>query len=115
LRTAPSISGLEQFRPTIGEFEKMFEMLITRWVDGEVALPAVESWPEFCARGDRGLSQCISCERLWPASSGFLFGGTDRVSHSAGFPPFVARHASGNLDDANCSYSKFLFSKIALL
>jgi broad specificity phosphatase PhoE len=35
-------------------------MLITKWVDGEVVLPAVESWPEFCARADRGLSQYMS-------------------------------------------------------
>src|SRR3984957_3618743 len=41
-------------------FEKMFEMLITKWVDGEIVLPAVESWPEFCVRVDRGLSQCMS-------------------------------------------------------
>jgi broad specificity phosphatase PhoE len=41
-------------------FERMFEMLITKWVDGEVVLPAVESWPEFCTRADRGLSQWMS-------------------------------------------------------
>jgi broad specificity phosphatase PhoE len=44
----------------LANFERMFEMLITKWVDGEVVLPAVESWPEFCVRADRGLSQCMS-------------------------------------------------------
>jgi broad specificity phosphatase PhoE len=44
----------------LANFEKMFEMLITKWVDGEVILPAVESWADFCARADRGLSQYMS-------------------------------------------------------
>lgn len=44
----------------LANFEKMFEMLITKWVDGEVVLPAVESWAEFCARADHGLSQWMS-------------------------------------------------------
>jgi broad specificity phosphatase PhoE len=44
----------------LANFEKMFEMLITKWVDGEVVLPEVESWPEFCDRADRGLSQYMS-------------------------------------------------------
>jgi broad specificity phosphatase PhoE len=44
----------------LANFEKMFEMLITKWVDGELVLPAVESWPEFCDRADRGLSQYMS-------------------------------------------------------
>ena len=41
-------------------FEKMFQLLITKWVEGEVMLPSVESWAEFCDRVDRGLSQCMS-------------------------------------------------------
>jgi broad specificity phosphatase PhoE len=44
----------------LANFERMFEMLITKWIDGEVVLPAVESWAEFCARADRGLSQYTS-------------------------------------------------------
>jgi len=44
----------------LANFERMFEMLITKWVGGEIVLPAVESWVEFCVRADRGLSRCIS-------------------------------------------------------
>ena len=44
----------------LANFERMFEMMITKWVDGGVVLAEVESWPEFCSRADRGLSQYMS-------------------------------------------------------
>lgn len=55
-RAFQSSSGSDR----LANFEKMFEMLITKWVDGELVLQGVESWAEFCDRADRGLSQYVS-------------------------------------------------------
>jgi broad specificity phosphatase PhoE len=91
-------------------FEKMFQMLITKWVEGEVVLPSVESWTEFCARVDRGLSQCMSTDGRGQQLAIFCSGGLLGVAMRR------ALHLSSQdtLRTAwmvrNCSYSEFLFS-----
>jgi broad specificity phosphatase PhoE len=92
-------------------FEKMFEMLITKWSAGEIVLPPVESWPEFCARVDLGLSQCMSAngrgQRLAVFSSAGLIGvAMRRAFHLS---PQDTLRATWTV--RNCSYSEFLFSK----
>jgi len=91
-------------------FEKMFEMLITKWVDGDLVLPEVESWPEFCTRADRGLSQ-------WMSTSGR--GKQLAIFGSAGLIGVAMRRALHlSPQDAlrttwmirNSSFSEFLFS-----
>ena len=82
----------------VENFEKVFEMLITKWVDGDVVLPAVESWAEFCARADRGLSQCISTSGRGQQLAVFCSGRTHRGGHAARFAPIISRHASNDLD-----------------
>jgi broad specificity phosphatase PhoE len=94
----------------LANFEKMFEMLITKWVEGEVVLPSVESWTEFCARVDRGLSQCVSTNGRGQQLAIFCSGGVLGVAMRR------ALHLSSQdtLRTAwmvrNCSYSEFLFS-----
>jgi broad specificity phosphatase PhoE len=41
-------------------FQKLFEVLIGRWVDGEICPPGVETWLEFCARVNSGLAKLLS-------------------------------------------------------
>jgi broad specificity phosphatase PhoE len=91
-------------------FQRLFEAVINKWVDGEISLPDVESWPEFCARVNRGLSGIAS--------------GSGRaeqvVIFSSGGPIGVAVQRALNLSDRdalrvmwmsrNSSYSEFLFS-----
>jgi broad specificity phosphatase PhoE len=94
----------------LANFEKMFEMVITKWVDGEIVLPTVESWPEFCARVDHGLSQCMSENGRGQQLAIFCSGG----------PIGVAMRRACHLSSQdtlraawmvrNCSYSEFLFS-----
>jgi broad specificity phosphatase PhoE len=95
----------EQKRRT---FQRMFEAVIGRWVDGEIALQGVESWPEFCARVNRGLSEI---------TSGSVSG--ERVAiFSSGGPIAAAMQRALNLSprdtlrvtwmSRNCSYSEFL-------
>jgi len=91
-------------------FEKMFQLVITKWVEGEIVLPFVESWTEFCTRVDRGLSQCVSANGRGQHLAVFCSGGLLGVAMRR------ALHLSSQdtLRTAwmvrNCSYSEFLFS-----
>ena len=41
-------------------FQRLFEAVIGRWVDGEIPLRDVEPWSDFCARVNLGLSNSTS-------------------------------------------------------
>jgi broad specificity phosphatase PhoE len=91
-------------------FQRMFEAVVTKWVDGEIPLRDVESWPEFCARVNRGLSKLTSSKTR----------GERVVIFSSGGPIGVAMQRALNLSprdtlrvtwmSRNCSYSEFLCS-----
>jgi broad specificity phosphatase PhoE len=95
----------------LANFEKMFEMLITKWVEEEVVLPAVESWAEFCARADRGLSQCMSANGRGQQLAVFCSGGLVGVAMQRAFHLSSQDTLRAIWMVRNCSYSEFLFSK----
>jgi broad specificity phosphatase PhoE len=91
-------------------FQRMFEVVIGKWVSGELAVDGVESWQDFCGRVDRGISALVS-------------GATppgDLVVFTSGGPIGVAMRRALNLSDAdtlqltwmsrNASFSEFLNS-----
>ncbi|MGH9712876.1 MAG: histidine phosphatase family protein [Candidatus Acidiferrales bacterium] len=91
-------------------FQKLFEAVINKWVNGEILVPGVESWTEFCARVNRGLSHFISGGGRGEQTAIFCSGG----------PIAVAMHRALNLSpqdtlrvawmSRNCSYSEFVYS-----
>jgi broad specificity phosphatase PhoE len=95
----------------LANFERMFEMIITKWVDGEIVLPMVESWPEFCARVDRGLSQCMSANGRGQRLAIFCSGGLVGVAMRRAFHLSSQDTLRAAWMVRNCSYSEFLFSK----
>jgi broad specificity phosphatase PhoE len=95
----------------LANFEKMFEMLITKWADGEIVLPMVESWPEFCARVDRGLSQYISTNGRGQQLAVFCSGGPIGVAMRRAFHLSSQDTLRAAWMLRNCSYSEFLFSR----
>jgi len=91
-------------------FQKLFELVIGKWVDGDVVVSDIEPWTEFCARVNRGISRVLS-----------EAGSNEHVAvFSSGGPIAIAMQRALNLSarDAlraswmsrNCSYSEFLFS-----
>src|SRR6476660_8601118 len=46
----------EQFKT----FQRIFEVVIGRWADGQLPLEGIEPWPDFSARVQRGLAQLSS-------------------------------------------------------
>src|SRR5262249_38449676 len=96
----------EQFKT----FQRLFEVVIGRWAEGQIPLDGIEPWPAFCSRVQRGLAQL--------SSNGSR--GQEIAIFSSGGPVGVAmQRALGLSTEAtlktawmvrNCAYSEFLFS-----
>jgi len=92
-------------------FQRLFETVISLWVDGVIVLSNVEPWPDFCARVNRGLADFLS--RAGKAETSVIF--------TSGGPVAVAVQRALHLSPQdtlqiawmprNCSYTEFLFSR----
>jgi broad specificity phosphatase PhoE len=91
-------------------FQRLFEAVISMWAHGEIAPKNVETWQEFCARVDRGLTAALANGRKGEVVGIFTSGGplsvvVQRALHlSAQDTLRIAWMAR------NCSFSEFLFS-----
>lgn len=91
-------------------FQRLFETVILLWVRGEINPPNVETWREFSARVNRGLSEFLAKSRKGETVALFTSGGPVSVAVQR------ALHLSApdTLQVAwmlrNCSFSEFLFS-----
>jgi len=91
-------------------FQKLFEAVINKWVGAAISVPGVESWDEFCARVNSGLSRFFSAAKHGEQSAIFCSGGPIAVA--------VRRALNLSAQDTlrvawmsrNCSYSEFLYS-----
>jgi broad specificity phosphatase PhoE len=91
-------------------FQRLFEWVITRWVGGELVVPGVESWGEFGARVNRGISHVISESAHGVTAAIFCSGGPIAIA--------VQRALNISPQDTlrimwmsrNASYTDFLFS-----
>jgi broad specificity phosphatase PhoE len=91
-------------------FQKLFEMVIGKWVNGELVIAGVESWQDFCARVGRGLT--MIADGATRAGSSVVF--------TSGGPIGVAMRRALNLSNPatlqltwmsrNASFSEFLSS-----
>ncbi|MGA2855385.1 MAG: histidine phosphatase family protein [Candidatus Sulfotelmatobacter sp.] len=91
-------------------FQQMFEAVIGMWVSSELVVDGVESWPDFCARVDRGIAAIVNSTT--PAG--------DSVVFTSGGPIGVAMRRALHLSHAdtlqltwmsrNASFSEFLSS-----
>ncbi|HEY6947061.1 MAG TPA: histidine phosphatase family protein [Candidatus Acidoferrum sp.] len=92
-------------------FQRLFEAVISIWVNGEISLPNVESWPHFCARVNHGLSAFLAKSRKGEILAIFTSGGPVSVALQRALhlsPQDTLRIA---WMPRNCSFSEFLFSK----
>jgi broad specificity phosphatase PhoE len=91
-------------------FQQMFEVVIGMWVSGELVVEDVESWQDFCARVDRGITTIVNSAA--PAG--------DSVVFTSGGPIGVAMRRALHLSHAdalqltwmsrNASFTEFLSS-----
>jgi broad specificity phosphatase PhoE len=91
-------------------FQKVFEAVIRKWVGGDISVPGVESWTEFCARVNSGLSRFLSGAKHGEQAAILCSGGPIAVA--------VERALNLSAQDTlrvawmsrNCSYSEFIYS-----
>jgi len=92
-------------------FQRVFEAVISLWVNGEISPPNVESWAEFCARVNRSLTNFLATSQKGETVAIFTSGGpiaiaVQRALHlSAGDTLQIAWMSR------NCAFSEFLFSR----
>jgi broad specificity phosphatase PhoE len=63
-------------------FQKLFEAVIGKWVAGEVTAHGIESWPDFCLRVERGLSQVV--RHTPPAAKAVIFTSAGAIGAAIG-------------------------------
>lgn len=92
-------------------FQRLFQAVISLWVNGETAPAGVESWENFCARVNRGLSALLGEAKKGELAVIFTSGGPVSVAVQRA----LHLSAQDTLQIAwmprNCSVSEFLFSR----
>jgi broad specificity phosphatase PhoE len=91
-------------------FQKLFDTVVTMWVNGELAVDGVESWEAFIARVNRGLSQFLSTAEKNETCAIFTSGGPVAVSVQRALRLSPKDTLQVAWMPRNCSYSEFLFS-----
>jgi len=91
-------------------FWRLFEAVVSMWVSGETKPPTAESWPEFCARVNRGLSAVLVKSRKGEIAAIFTSGGPISVAVQRALHLSAQDTLRVAWVSRNCSYSEFLFS-----
>ena len=91
-------------------FQKLFEVVIGRWVEGEICLQGVETWLEFCSRVNSGLVKFLSGgvhgERIAIVTSG----GPIAVAMQRALQLSAAKTLQLSWMSRNSSWSEFLYN-----
>jgi broad specificity phosphatase PhoE len=91
-------------------FQKLFESVVTMWVNGELSVNGVESWEAFIARVNRGLSQILSAAGRSETCAIFTSGGPVAVAVQRALRLSPQDTLQVAWMPRNCSYSEFLFA-----
>lgn len=96
----------ERFRT----FQRLFEAVIGRWAGGEIVVPGGESWSEFCARVNRGLSAFLSAGNSGERLAIFTSGGPVSLTVQKALDLSPRKTLEVSWMARNGSFSEFLFS-----
>jgi broad specificity phosphatase PhoE len=102
-----SSTGTAQQRAT---FQKLFEAVIGKWVQGEISPLGVESWREFCARVNSGLVKFLSAGSRGERVAIFSSGGPIAVAMQRAMHLTAERALQVSWMSHNSSWSEFLYS-----
>jgi len=92
-------------------FQKMFEAVISMWVDGKISPDCVESWAEFSIRVNQGLTHILSASRHGERVVVFTSGGPIALALRRALQLTPQNTLEVSWMSQNCSVSEFLFSK----
>jgi broad specificity phosphatase PhoE len=102
-----SASGLIERRATS---QKLFEAVIGKWVSGAICPPGVETWPEFCARVNSGLTKFLSAGGRGEKTVIFTSGGPIAVAMQRALQLSAEKALGVSWMSRNSSWSEFLYS-----
>jgi broad specificity phosphatase PhoE len=91
-------------------FQRLFQAVISLWVNGEIAPPGVESWESFCGRVNRGLSKFLGEARKGEIAAIFTSGGPVSVAVQRALHLSALDTLQTAWMPRNCSFSEFIFS-----
>jgi broad specificity phosphatase PhoE len=91
-------------------FQKLFEVVIAKWVRGEIAPPNVESWQDFCARVNSGLTKFLALAAPGERIAIFSSGGPIAVAMQRALNLSSEKTLDVSWMSRNCSWSEFLYS-----
>ncbi len=92
------------------DFQRLFEAVIFLWVSGEINPPNVETWQEFCARVNHGLSAFLAKSRKGEIAVIFTSGGPLSVAVQRALHLSAPDTLQIAWMSRNCSFSEFLFA-----
>jgi broad specificity phosphatase PhoE len=90
-------------------FQKLFEAVIGKWVQGEIYPQGVETWPEFCSRVKSGLSKLLSAVGRGERVAIFTSGGPVAVAMQRALQLSAERTLQVSWMSRNSSWSEFLY------
>jgi broad specificity phosphatase PhoE len=90
-------------------FQKLFEAVIGRWVQGEITPEGVETWLEFCSRVNSGLSKFLDAGPRGERVAIFTSGGPTAVAMQRALQLTPERTLQVSWMSRNSSWSEFLY------
>lgn len=96
----------EQFKT----FQRMFEVVIGRWAEGQLPLEGIEPWPDFCTRVQRALLQLSSNGNHGEQIAIFSSGGPVGIAMQRALGLSTEATLKTAWMVRNCAFSEFLFS-----
>jgi broad specificity phosphatase PhoE len=90
-------------------FQKLFEAVIGKWVQGEVSPQGVEAWPDFCSRVNSSLSKFLSEGFRGERVAIFTSGGPVAVTMQRALQLSSERTLQVSWMSRNSSWSEFLY------
>lgn len=90
-------------------FQKVFEVIIGKWVESEICPQGVETWREFCSRVNSGLMKFLSGGVRGERIAIFTSGGPIAVAMQRALQLSAAKTLQLSWMSRNSSWSEFLY------
>lgn len=91
-------------------FQKLFEVVIGKWVEGEICPQGVETWFEFCSRVNSGLMKFLSGGVRGERIAIFTSGGPIAVAMQRALQLSATNTLQVSWMSRNSSWSEFLYN-----
>jgi broad specificity phosphatase PhoE len=91
-------------------FQKLFEAVISKWVNGTICPPGVETWLEFCFRVNSGLRKFLSAGKSGEMVAIVTSGGPIAVAMQSALQLSAECTLNVSCMSRNSSWSEFIYS-----